>query len=113
MDLAIGSLAPLQMQRIEIPMAMPRAGIGNYEIAGQVGTSASGQFGTTSQTYPWGLFLLNAVAIGIAAWGLRRRRHDRPATALSTVVEDPAEATIDLDVLDGWFSHPRRVPGLT
>ena len=44
MDVAVGTLAPQQTQRIEVPMAMPRAGIGTYHLAGQVGTSANGSF---------------------------------------------------------------------
>lgn len=120
MDLAVGPLAPQQMQRIAIPMEMPKAGIGNYDIAGQVGTSSSGAFATTSQTYPWGLFLLNVVALGIAVWGLRRRLRVRrtppPVVARESgrhTADGEAEATVDLAVLDGLFSRPRGgQPGL-
>ena len=118
MDVAVGPLAPQQMQRIEVPMEMPRAGIGTYQLAGQVGSNANGSFGTSSQTYPWGLFLLNVAALGLFAWGVRRRLADRRSSrpALDpkrSAATEESEATVDLAELDGWFRRPRKgSPGL-
>ncbi len=75
--IAVGPLAPQQMQRIELPVEMSLANIGPVYFVGQVGTTSAGTFRTSTQTLPWGLFALNLLALAIGVWGLRRRLNGR------------------------------------
>ncbi|MQW76781.1 hypothetical protein GHK92_12935 [Nocardioides sp. dk4132] len=116
----IGTLEPGDTARVEIPIALPTAAFGTYHVRGGVGDAELTAFDLEWSSYPWGLFVLNALGLVLLGWGLRRRLAARgialsallPLAALSLPVgarrTPPADgplgdAVVDLVALEKWW----------
>ncbi|NPC97673.1 hypothetical protein [Nocardioides sp. zg-DK7169] len=116
----IGTLGPGDQATVEIPIALPTAAFGTYHVRGGVGDAELTSFDLEWSSYPWGLFVLNALGLVLLGWGVRRRLAARgialsallPAAALSLPVmaRRPApadgplgDAVVDLAALQKWW----------
>lgn len=107
-------LAPGASTTVEVPIGLPTGAFGVYAITGQVGTGGSGTFAIAWETYPWGLFGLNALGVLLIAFAIRRRvmapAQSRMAAlvgapgAVETPGADVGAAVIDLAVLERWWA---------
>ncbi|UUP12637.1 hypothetical protein [Aeromicrobium wangtongii] len=106
-------LAPGKSLTLQIPIGLPAGAFGVYTISGQVGEGSSGAFSTTFETYPWGLFALNALGVLLIAFAIRRRIFaPAPSRVASLAGPPPAAgassgdgaAVIDLAVLERWWA---------
>lgn len=109
-----GRLAPGESRTLEVPIDLPAGAFGVYTVSGQLGTGESGTFAIAWETYPWGLFGLNALGILLIAFAIRRRMA-APAPsriaalaatpgAVATPGSDAGAAVIDLEVLERWWA---------
>lgn len=109
-----GRLAPGESLDLEVPIGLPAGAVGVYTISGQLGAGESGSFSLAWETYPWGLFGLNALGILLIAFAVRRRMTSRapnrlaalagPPGAVATSGSDESAAVIDLAVLERWWA---------
>ncbi len=116
----IGTLGPGEQAQVEIPIALPTAAFGTYHVRGGVGDAELTSFDLEWSSYPWGLFVLNALGLLLLGWGVRRRLAARgvelsallPAAMLSLPVgarRTPAadgplgDAVVDLVALEKWW----------
>ncbi len=96
-DVEVGVLDPNEQTVVTVPLELPMAAFGTYQVVGQVGDSELGAFELEWTTYPWGLFALNVLglapdrlgrapppggappgAVPPGGRGQRRRRRRRP-----------------------------------
>ena len=116
----IGTLEPGDTAQVEIPIALPTAAFGTYHVRGGVGDAELTAFDLEWSSYPWGLFVLNALGLVLLGWGVRRRLAARgialsallPVAALSLpvgarrtpVADGPlGDAVVDLAALEKWW----------
>lgn len=97
-------LAPGESTLLEIPIGLPTGAMGTYTITGQIGSGQTGIFTVSWETYPWGLFGLNALGVLLLAVAIRRRLHvPAPTPSPGASAHDAGDAVIDLDVLERWW----------
>lgn len=101
----VGDLEPGDRAVVTVPLELPMAAFGEYRVIGQVGDTELGGFKLDWTTYPWGLFVLNALALGLLAWGLQRRfgRRRTPTAAMAAPAD--GDAVVDLDAADTWWAY--------
>lgn len=111
-----GRLAPGETLNVEIPIGLSAGAFGVYSITGQIGTGDSGTFAITWETYPWGLFALNALGILLVLFAVRRRFFAPTPSRVSALTAAPGAAiasagpssdgaaVIDLAVLERWWA---------
>jgi hypothetical protein len=102
----IGDLPPGGREVVSVPLELPMAAFGTYQVVGQIGDTDAGAFALEWSTYPWGLFALNAVALALLAWGVQRRlglRRESNAAALD--LPENGEAVVDLTAADAWWAY--------
>ncbi|WP_244932137.1 hypothetical protein [Nocardioides sp. W7] len=117
-DAEVGDLDPGEQSVVTVPLELPMAAFGGYRVVGQVGDTDDGAFALKWSTYPWGLFALNAVALGLLGWGVQRRLGLRRTPAAALDVPENGEAVVDLAAADAWWAYrngtgPRPVPDAT
>lgn len=110
-----GRLAPGKSREIAIPISLPTGAFGVYTVAGQIGEGTAGAFSVTLETYPWGLFGLNALAVLLIAFAVRRRIVAPASSRVAALIGAPGQthtspgsdagaAVIDLAVLERWWA---------
>ncbi|MFI5429796.1 hypothetical protein [Aeromicrobium sp. UC242_57] len=109
-----GRLAPGDSLNVEIPISLSAGAFGVYTITGQLGAGESGAFTVEWETYPWGLFGLNALGLLLIVFAVRRRVFAPKPSRVSALVAAPGAgvaahgdagaAVIDLDVLEKWWA---------
>lgn len=117
-DAEVGVLGPGEQAVVTVPLELPMAAFGTYQVVGQVGETDNGGFQVEWTTYPWGLFALNALALALLAWGVRHRMLlRRPAGAGALAPAADGDAVVDLAAADAWWAYragtgprPRGVP---
>ena len=108
-----GRLAPGKTVDVEIPISLPTGAFGVYQITGQLGEGEAGAFSISWETYPWGLFGLNALGILLIAFAVRRRVMAPAPSRVAALIgaprgevaaPDAGAAVIDLAVLERWWA---------
>lgn len=112
-----GRLEPGESLNVEIPISLSAGAFGVYSIAGQIGSGESGAFAITWETYPWGLFALNALGVLLVLFAVRRRFFAPAPSRVSALTAAPGAAVvpsgsatdagaavIDLAVLERWWA---------
>lgn len=104
-DAEVGVLDPGEQAVVTVPLALPMAAFGTYQVVGQVGDTENGSFATEWTTYPWGLFALNAVALALLALGVRHRLGLRRTSRAAALDLPGGESVVDLAAADAWWGY--------
>ncbi len=110
-DAEVGTVEPGESVEVSIPIALPAASFGTYQVVGQVGDDPASTFRVEWISYPYGLFVLNLLGAALLAVGVRRRIASRPSPRLlpapvlaaASVPPLSSEAVVDLARLESWW----------
>lgn len=112
MDMAMGTIAPGETRRVQVPVSLSSSGFGTYHVVGQLGGTPAGAFSVSWQSQPYGLYLLLLVALLVAGLGARRELASRrtPGAAPGRAASADGEAIVDLSKLEIWWARRPRGP---
>lgn len=110
-DAQVGVLEPGAEVVVTVPLELPMAAFGTYQVVGQVGDSETGAFSLEWKTYPWGLFALNVLGAVLIVWGVRRRRAAKlPAPYRPAIAATGDDSVVDLAAATAWWAHRDGTP---
>ena len=105
----LGDLEPGARVAVGISVSLPMASFGTYQVVGQVGDAEATTFAVRWDTYPWGLIAVNALGVGLLAWGVTRRRRQAAPIPAGPAGEEMGASVVDLSALDKWWKEGRVV----
>ncbi len=105
----LGDLAAGARVAVDVNVSLPMGSFGTYQVVGQVGDEAATTFAIRWDTYPWGLLTVNALGVGLLAWGVTRRRRQVAPIPAGPAGEEMGASVVDLGALDKWWKEGRVV----
>lgn len=110
---SLGDMEPGARVAVGINLELPMASFGTYQVVGQVvdqaGDTPPTAFSVRWDTYPWGLFAVNAAGLGLLVWGVQRRRTKAAPLPAGPESTEVGASVVDLDALDKWWKEGRVV----